>query len=168
MMGWIARLWRGRAENRYVFHYHDGRRKRSADPLVIERHLIAALGEDWRKVVREIEAPLPLGMVGSHADAERRARLDQMQGLYNAIDEAFGVHAYTDYGGAKRADGLTEVARLGLLKAYIRFCGALVELARPFVIAQSRASPPPDNPPTASASDSTSTELPSPVGVPVI
>lgn len=147
MFGWIVRWFRRDPDrSRLLFAYRDGTRVRWADPVLVERTLIDRLGDDWWQVVADLSKPLPLGTVGEQADAERARKRDDRRRVLEAVDAAFDVHAFRD----SDRTGLTETERLGLMTGYVLFCNDLVRLARPFVIAQSRASPSPAAPPPPS------------------
>lgn len=133
-----------------IFHYYDGKRKRSADPVTIERALIAVLGNAWRGELESLSAPLPEGVIGLQAQEFEDKKEKTMSKVLYAIDSAFDVQAYKD------GVGLTEIERLGLLTQFNLFARDLVELARPFVRRQSRASPGSEPQPTTSGVESTS------------
>lgn len=121
----------------FVFWFRDGRRRRAADPLEVDRVLVARLGDEWWVRVKEMTAPVPPGLVG---EAEDRARADREKTrveVLAAIDAAFGVSPLAD------GRGMSEVARLALLDGYCRFCALLMDMSRPFGTARSRASPSP-------------------------
>lgn len=142
----------------YIFHYYDGTRKRSADPIAIELSLIESLGEDWQDQVTSLSKPIPFGAVGEAAEKLKTNRETLRKRVLNAIDVAFDVCAYSDNGGQGKAFGLIDPMRFGLLNGYLLFCVDLVRLSRPFGNAQSRASPIPESQPMLSGQDSTSPE----------
>lgn len=133
----------GRDENRarMIFAYRDGTRKRSADPVAVEAAFVKVLGDDWRACVRRLDKPLDNGLVGEQADAAQADWEANRQKVLGAVEASFGVHPYTDHGGESPPTGLTEVERLGLLAGFLEFCADLIEAARPFAAARSRASP---------------------------
>lgn len=159
---------RSNPQDPYIFHYHDGTRKRSADPTAIEQTLIEYLGEDWRETLKELDKPIPYGAIGAQMDDCKEKRGKLYKDVLAAIDAAFKVHPYTDNDGLASPSGLIEGFREGLLKGYIRFCLDLVRLARPFANAQSRASPSPVSPPPPSGQASSSPEKESPPPAPGI
>lgn len=127
---------------RNIFAYRDGTRKRSADPVAVEQAFTKELGDDWRACVRRLDRPdVGNGLVGEQAEAAETEWKVNRQKVLGAVDKAFGVHPYTDHGGEAPPTGLTEVERLGLLAGFLNFCADLIEAARPFAAAQSRASP---------------------------
>ena len=145
----LRRILRGRYDP-LVFHYNDGRRVRSADPIEIDRIFIAALGEDWRSQVERLAKPLPLELVGEEATAARAERMAQEEKILKAINAAFDVQPYRD------GRGLSVTRRYALLAGYNAFCRDIIELARPFVRRQSRASPGPAAPAPANGPGSIS------------
>lgn len=152
---------------RFVFAYKDGTRDRRADPVAVERALTAALGDDWRGVVRKLSRPASaMGLVGEQADAENAEWEATRVKVLTAVCAAFGVSTYSDGGGVGRPSGLTEVELWGLLEGYVRFCTDLVELAAPFGNARSRASPSPAARPPANGSGFTCPATPSPPAAP--
>lgn len=127
---------------RNIFAYRDGTRKRSADPVAVEAAFVKELGDDWRACVRRLDRPDGRhGLVGEQADAADADWEANRRKVLAAVDAAFGVHPYTDHGGEQAPTGLTEVERLGLLAGFLHFCADLIEAARPFPAARSRASP---------------------------
>ena len=149
--------------NPLIFHYRDGFRRRSADPVAVERTLIGALGEDWRTRVESLRLPFPEGLVGEEALKVREDRLKAEGEILAAIDAAFDVLPFADGGG------LTVVERFALLEGFNRYCVLLIELGRPFARRQSRASPGPVNspPPSGPVSSSPATSSPAPAPTPL-
>jgi hypothetical protein len=140
-MSTLGRLWtrltRPSARDRFIFHYKDGGRKRSADPVEVERVLIARLGDDWYQKVASLSKPAPAGVVGADM-AEVAANKEKTRAVVlAAINEAFDVKPYRD------GVGLTEMHRFALLDGFVRFVIDLMELARPFATQSPRASPSP-------------------------
>lgn len=134
----------------YIFHYRDGTRKRSADPIAIEISLRDSLGKDWLDKVAKLHAPVPLGAVGISGEEVEANREKLRTEVLDAIDKAFGVHGYIDFGGTRKPEGMIEVARFGLLNGYIRFATLLIKGSRPFAKLRSRDSPSTVPPPTPS------------------
>ncbi len=141
---------------RCIFRYRDGTRIRRVDPVAVEGVFIKELGEDWRDKIRKMAKPSSLGLVGTQEIEAKENREKLRTEILAAVDKAFGVQPFTDHGGAKKPEGLTEIERLGLLEGFLYFCADLLELARPFGSAQSRASPSPEPPPSVSGAGSTS------------
>lgn len=141
----------------YVFPYHDGTHNRSADIVVIEQSLRDSLGEDWRDTVSKLNAPVPAGAIGGVLDKIREDRRKHRAEILAAVDKAFDVHEYRHPKG-EEPSGLVDDFRIGLLTGYMLFCIDLMRIARPFVIAQSRASPTSENQPQPSEPESTSVE----------
>lgn len=158
MFGWFTRLFRRDPDRaRRVFRYKDGTRKRSADPVAVERALIDRLGPDWWSAVVKLDDPPPLGVVGVAGDEYWATRQADREKVLAAVDAAFGVTAYADNAGTTGTPtGLTEIERLGLLTGYVLFCSDLVAAARPFVTPQPRASPSGGNPPPSNGAASSS------------
>lgn len=146
MFSWFMRFIKGHRQ-RFIFRYWDGTRKRSADPLEIERGLVSLLGDGWREKLEELAKPLPPELIGEEAEQMKKEKEELRSKVLYAIDSAFDVSSYKD------GKGLTEVERFGTLAAFNRFCIDLVVLARPFVKQQSRASPGSGTQPTASGAD---------------
>ena len=143
--------------DRVLFHYRDGTRARTADPVAVEDRLVKHLGPDWFRVVGALSEPFPPGLAGEALDAERDRRAADRKKAVAAICAAFNVTEYDNEGR-----GLTIIELFGLLDGYCRYAAALLEYARPFVSAQSRASPSPENPPVPNGPDSTLAGTPSP------
>lgn len=125
------------ARDTSVFHFRDGTRKRSVDPVAVERTLVAMLGDEWYREVGKLSDASPVGMMGVQEEEFRQRQEKRRADVLAAIDAAFGVHAYRD--GA----GMTEAKRFALLDGFVRFCLDLMALAGPFAKPQSRASPSP-------------------------
>lgn len=155
----------GVPRDRALFTYRDGRRIRRADPVAIEDVLIRHLGHDWHTAPDKLRAPLPLGVVGVAADEERNKRAELRRKITAAVCAAFDVK---EAGLDADAGGLTVIELFGLLDGYSRFAAALLELSRPFVNAQPRASPSPEPPPAPSGADSTLAGTESPAPAPAI
>lgn len=136
----------GRRNRRAVFAYRDGTRGRRADPVAVEMALIAALGADWKGVLRKLDQGPARGLVGLQQDAAEAEWLALRARVLAAIDAAFGVSPYSYDPAAGREGGLTDGERFDLLTGYCEFCADLIEMARPFVSAQSRDSPSPESP----------------------
>lgn len=162
MFGWLSRRVdpRRSAHERFLFHYWDGSADRRADPAAIDRELSRHLGRDWKERVAQLSDEPPFGVVGEELDAWYDKADKNRSAVLAGIDAAFGLRAVDQSGG------LSESARLGVLAAYLLFCRQLVELARPFVKPQSRASPSPGPPPGPSGSECTSTASGSPASGP--
>jgi hypothetical protein len=149
MFSWFKRFVRGH-RNRYVFHYWDGSRYRSSDPLEIERGLVLVLGENWRQKLEDNAKPVHPELVGEEADKIRKDKEELRSRILYAIDTSFDVKSYKD------GVGMTEIERFGLLTGFNRFCIDLVVMSRPFRKQQSRASPGSGDRPIASGAASTS------------
>ena len=149
MFSWLRRLVKSKT-NPLIFHYHDGTRVRSVDPVEVERTLVLRLGESWRSKLEGLRNPIPLGIVGEQLEQVRSGRLATETTVLAAIDEAFDVHGFRD------GEGLSIPMRHALLAGFNRFCIDLIELARPFVKQQSRASPTHENSQPVSGPVSTS------------
>lgn len=159
MFRWLTGR-RSGEDDRLIFRYRDGEAKRAADPIAVEQTMVKVLGREWLADLRTLSTPTPRGVMGEQLEEieERRERIRQR--TLDAVCVAFGVTRFKDDKG--RISGLTEVELFDLLGGYLRFCNALRELARPFVTAQSRASPSTGSRPTASGSEPTSTASESP------
>jgi hypothetical protein len=139
MFGWLF----GRDKNtRFIFHFMDGNRKRSVDPITVERTMIAVLGSSWRGELENLGKPIPFGIVGEALEKASDDKEKMLSKVLYAIDAAFDVKSFKD------GEGLTELERLGLLTGFNNYCRDLVERARPFVKQPSRASPGPEPSPT--------------------
>ena len=161
MLHWLYRLFYKRhPQDRYIFPYHDGYRKRLADPAYIEDVLVEHLGEDWKDKVVELYKKKPIGLMGTAEDEYQANKRKLKNDLLKAIDIAFDLEPLDDstrkYFFFYVRTGLIQPARLGLLTAYAQFCTNYIKLARPFDEPPSQASPSGVNPPTPSGSDSTS------------
>lgn len=155
MFGWLF----GSSDNdRRVFRYRDGSRRRSADPVEVERVLTEMLGEDWRSKRIDLSAPTPDGLIGAQVDDWRKKRETLRGEILAAIDAAFDVRPYKDDGGKFKPSGLTVSERIGLLDGYWQFTIDLARLARPFVRQPSRASPTTESRQSAKESGSISAE----------
>ncbi len=148
MFKFLRRLFK--RDDPFVFDYHDGSRWRSADPIEVERAMIAVLGDDWRSRVESMGTPINPDAIGEIADKMKADKEKLRSQVLYAIDTAFNVKPYRD------GEGMTELKRLSLLVGFNLYCRDLIELARPFVSQQSRASPSTDPPPVVSGSDFTS------------
>jgi len=138
MFGWVGRLIRNRSlSDRFIFRYHDGSRKRSADPVEVERVLIRHLGDDWRDKLASLDKKVPFGVIGDELERAKKERDELRRKIVAATDEAFDLKPFKD------DVGLVEPMRLGILIGYCRFCIDLVELARPFPKPSSPTSPSP-------------------------
>lgn len=153
----------------FIFHYHDGTRERTADPLSIEQSLTESLGEDWRAKVTALSKPLPKGLMGDAEDNAYAARKKARKEVLDAIDKAFDTDDYVGIGGLDehgnvitKPSGLIEPFRFGLLEGYQRFCLDLIRAAHPFEKRQPRASPTTESPMPQSAPVSTSVDTASP------
>jgi len=153
---WFGRTFLGRSydQDRFVFHYRDGTRKRAADPVRVETSLQKSLGADWVETVRKLGRPAPVGLVGAVADEYTGRQQKVREEVLAAICKAFDVQPFTDYSGTRPPAGLTEVELFDLLGGYLRFGRLLAEMARPFATAQSRASPTPASRTSTSGSGS--------------
>ena len=149
MFGFLRRLFRGRF-NPFIFHYHDGTRKRSGDPIEIERAFMVLIGDDWRTQLEGLSRPLPPELVGEELETAQKQRLELETKFLKVIDTAFDVHAYKD------GRGLTISRRFALLEGFNLFCMHVIEIGRPFVRPRSRESPGPDGPPPSSGPESSS------------
>lgn len=155
---WFGRTFLGRRydEDRLVFRYRDGTRRRVIDPVRVEESFVDSLGREWVQAVRDLSKPVATGLVGVLADEQETRAKSLREAVLAATCKAFHVHPFTDFGGTGTPAGLTEVELFDLLSGYLKFCRLLTEMARPFVSARSRASPSPASPPPASGSGSTS------------
>lgn len=161
LLQWLGLLSKKRLQEKYIFTYDDGTTTRTADPIAIEQSLIDSLGEDWRDKADSLSAPKQqtqiVGAIGDIATNMDANREQLRKDILAAIDKAFDVHPYvgigwpdTDGYPTKTPHGLMEPMRRGLLDGYRLFCIDLTRASRPFTTAQSRASPPSDNPTTPS------------------
>lgn len=148
MFGFLWRLFK--RHDPFVFRFHDGERRRAVDPIVVEQVLTEKLGSDWLSKIDEVTKPMPDGLIGEEVIQWQAQRKELQDKILDAIDAAFEVKPFKD------GKGLTVAKRCGILAGFNRFCMDLVTLARPFAKPQSRDSPGPDNPPTASGLVSTS------------
>ena len=161
MYYWFRRLINKRhPQDQYIFAYHDGFRKRYADPAYIEDVLVEHLGEDWKDKVVELYSNKPIGLMGVAEDEYKEKKRKLKNELLTAIDIAFDLEplddSYRKYFFFYKKTGLLQFARLGLLTAYMQFCINYIKLSRPFVDAPKRDSPTGENLPTQNGSDSTS------------
>jgi hypothetical protein len=117
MTGWLARLFRRRdafgylPNERDIFKYHDGTRRRRGDPLAIQRALI--LDPEFEIAIDPGVAAVPTPE-GLKAAARTIA----------AVRKAFGVPEFA-------AGGLTDTGCLILFTQFGQFVGALREAAGP-------------------------------------
>jgi hypothetical protein len=150
---------RKKEERRLLFPYYDGIRTRRADPVAIENVLISHLGHDWSEAVVRLSAPYPPGLLGEVMDQARQQRAEERAKVIKAICEAFdvtyfGMGTAVDSETGEKGAGLGEIELLGLLDGYQRFVIGLLEISRPFVSVQQRASPSHEPPPQPKVSES--------------
>ena len=145
----------GKRDDRLLFSFNEGKRRRYVDPIKVEQTLIEHLGDPWYSFVNDMQKPVPKGLVGIRKDEVKKQRRTDRLKVLLAINKAFNVSDFNEDGiGPGIPSGLTELERFALLEAFANFCIVAMEEARPFVNAQSRASPSPPAPPASSGSDS--------------
>lgn len=129
MFGWL--FGRGRSRQA-IFAYHDGTRRRWADPVAAYARLDEKGGEKWPELFETtttaagdlLPADSPV-----RADLARR-KAEATKQLCDLTRYALGVPAFDDATG--RPVGLTQAAVMELLLAFLDFCRRLAEDARPF------------------------------------
>ena len=128
-LGRLARWWGDRS--RAIFVYHDGARRRRADPVAVGAALEAAEPE-YLALLAEVNQPpaaLPPGPVRAELAARQRAAAARLVAMAR---KAFGLAQLSDAGG------VTDGEALGVLTNYFLFMEDLADEARPFA-----TSPPP-------------------------
>jgi hypothetical protein len=149
MFGWLF----GRARGRLIFRYHDGMRKRRADPIVIDRALKAACPDldSLTVLLKPLPADLPGGlpeMFRKQAEANAEKALAT---IVAAVRAAFGVKPLGDDGS-----GLTEGECLDLLADFREFVNDLAEAARPLPSPPASSEPRPADSTTGASAACTS------------
>ena len=129
--------------DRLIFHFHDGRRVRKIDPLVIQRSLQEIGGEGWQDLILQVD-PRLLRMAGGGSLAKqawemRTAAIGKLAGI---VREVFAIADVP-------SGGLTDAECLELFGAYLRFMNAIGERAFPLPL------PPSVTGPQSSAGEST-------------
>ncbi len=114
-----------------VYRYHDGKRRREADPLVIGREL-ESLCPDYSTHLELLasEPPVP----GMLRDDLERQRKEALQTLVDVSRQLFGIPTLAE-------GGRTDAAAFAVLVRWLVEMNAMGEAARPFVTSQPRDSP---------------------------
>lgn len=123
-----------RRETRKIFAFHDGKRRRWIDPLVVVRDLDRLGGKEWGSLFTVASVPLGdlFGKMPAEAQAiATREANDATAELAALVRNVFKVSPLDDTGC--RPDGLTEAECLNLLAEFIAFLSNLAEEARPTV-----------------------------------
>ncbi len=108
-------------EQRSIYHYFDGTKKRRADPLVIGTTLLNVC-PNYMELLQTIaadELPLP----GKLRDEQREGKLEATAKLIEAIQQVFGVKPLTD------TDGLTRNEMVALLADWMYWMGEVSQEA---------------------------------------
>lgn len=163
-MSWLSRLFFGapKPPDRLIFRYRNGRQKMSADPVVLERGLVAAFGDEWWEPLLHLEDDPPVGLMGIQFDDWKRKQEGANRLVIETVSKVFRIPILQYHEGEGPEEGMTETQLKGVLVGFIRYCDDLITLARPFVKPRPMDSPALPSRPTPSGAASTSAAAASP------
>lgn len=137
---------------RGLYAYHDGRRKRLADPLVVDAALRRHGGENWADslgVLSALDKVTPTGNLAAVANAQRD---EAVRTLVDLARQVFDLPAVDD-----RGRGVSSGECLGVLARYLGFLADLKERWAPLPTLPARLASSPTEPDTGEWSPLTST-----------
>lgn len=126
----LSRLFARRAaRKRQIFVYHDGRRNRWVDPMLVEEVFEREGGENWQQTVvevRNLHRPHNAALSASLVEQRKETRRRETGKLLDWTRKAFKIEPLGPDGS-----GLSEAETIGVLTEYLHFCRGLATAARP-------------------------------------
>ncbi len=138
MIAWLKRLiWSDgfSPSERAIFAYHDGTRKRWADPLEIQRELKKQGGDNWMESIPALSRGG--GIAASKLSPELRKAVEDgyaasLDKLTKMVRSVFGLPMFgTSING--KPVGLTDIECIDLLSDFLLWLSTLEQEYRPFV-----------------------------------
>lgn len=156
-MSWFSRLFnKPKMPDRLIFRYSNGRQRMAADPVVLERGLASAFGEEWWEPLLHLNDDPPFGLMGVLLDDWLKKQEEANTLVIETVSKVFKIPILQYHTGDGPEEGMTETQLKGVLTGFVRYCDDLIVRTRPFVKPRPMDSPGPMNPPMKSGSVSTS------------